>query len=111
MLAFLNVRDISKSTTLIQFGYANRVLRGFALNPTQRTRCDAWRWTDNSFPGDMVWVERVSPSTYHVYTKDRDPNPAVAALNAQNNRAICTTTGQTHHLSVDFFIVSKDLIP
>lgn len=111
MLVFLNVRDISSSTTTIQPGSANRVLRGLTLNPTQRTRCDAWRWTDISFPGDMVWVERVSSSTFHIYTKDRDPDPAVAALNSQNNRAICTTTGQAHRLSVDFFIVSKDFIP
>ncbi|MEP6507142.1 MAG: hypothetical protein ABJC63_02875 [Gemmatimonadales bacterium] len=111
MLVFLNVRSISNSATTISVGYANRVERAFTLNPTQNQRCDAWRWTNVTFPGDMVWVERTDASTYHVYTKDRDPDPTLAAVNAQNNRAVCTTTGQVHHLSVDFYMVSKDLIP
>ncbi len=111
MLVFLNVHNISNATTTIQVGYANRVERQLGLNPTQKQRCDAWRWTNTSVPGDNVWVERINSTTYHVYTKDRDPDPAVAAANAANNKAVCMTTGQAHHLSVDLYVVSKQSLP
>ena len=111
MEVFLNLHNISNSTTTIAVGYANRVERQLGLNPTQRERCDAWRWTNTSVPGDPVWVERIDATTYHVYTKDRDPDPALAAANATNNKAICTTTGQAHHLSVDLYVVSKQSLP
>lgn len=112
MAVFLNVRNIANSTTVIPIGYANRVQRQFAVNPSQSTRCDAWRWSSN-LSGDDVWVERVDVRTYHVYTKDRDPDPdlAEAAAAAGENKAICTTTGLPHHLSVDFLIVSKQDLP
>ncbi len=110
MAVFLNVRNISNPATVIRQGYANRVERAMAVNPTQSTRCDAWRW--NSTVGDEnVWVERIDVRTYHVYTKDRDPDPLTAAANAGVNRATCTTTGQQHHLPVDFLIVSKQDLP
>jgi len=110
MAVFLNVRNIANPTTVIPIGYANRVQRHFAINPTQTTRCDAWRWSSN-LSGDDVWVERMDVRTYHVYTKDRDPDPDVAREYAGYNRAICTTTGVQHRLSVDFLIVSKQDLP
>lgn len=111
MLVFVNVRNISNSATTILAGYGNRVERTLSLNPTQTERCDAWRWADAviidgvSYTGDNVWVERVDPTTYHVYTKDRDPGPSAPVPGA--NKAVCTTTGQTHNLSVDLYVVSK----
>ncbi|MEP6507141.1 MAG: hypothetical protein ABJC63_02870 [Gemmatimonadales bacterium] len=110
MAVFLNVRNISNPATVIRQGYANRVERAMAVNPTQSTRCDAWRWNID-VGGDDVWVERIDARTYHVYTKDRDPDPLVAAANAGVNRATCTTTGQQHHLPVDLLIVSKQDLP
>jgi hypothetical protein len=112
MLVFMNLHNISSDTTTILTGYANRVLRHLALNPAQKQRCDAWRWQSApGIAGDKVWVERMSATTYHVYTQDRDPDLVLAAANASNNRAICTTTGQAHHLSVDFYVVSKEVLP
>jgi len=111
MPVFLTLHNISNSTTTISIGYANRVERQLSLNPTQNERCDAWRWSSVQVPGDYVWVERISSTTYHVYTKDRDPDPVLAAANAANNRAVCTTTGQSHHLSVDLYIVANQALP
>jgi hypothetical protein len=108
MQVFINAHRISNDTALVAVGYANRVERGFAVNPTQKQRCDAWRWTDSNYAGDKVWVERISATRFHVYTKDRDPDPAVALANAQNNRAVCTTTLQVHHLSVDLYIEANE---
>lgn len=110
MAVFLNVRNIANPTTVIPVGYANRVQRHFTVNPTQSTRCDAWRWSSD-LSSDDVWVERMDARTYHVYTKDRDPDPDVALAFADKNRATCTTTGVQHHLSVDFLIVSKQDLP
>lgn len=110
MAVFLNVRNIANPTTVIPIGYANRVQRHFAVNPSQATRCDAWRWSSD-LSSDDVWVERMDVRTYHVYTKDRDPDPVVAALRAGENRATCTTTGVQHRLSVDFLIVAKQDMP
>ena len=105
MLVFLNLLCISNETTSIAIGYSSRVEHPLSLNPTQKERCDAWRWTTNStYAGDKVWVERVSVTRFHVYTKHRDPDPALALANAQNNRAVCTTTMQAHRLSVDLYI-------
>ena len=112
MLVFLNIRNISNLTTTIPIGYANRVERQLALNPTQTERCDAWRWANTaSIPGDYVWVERMSLTTYHVYTKDHDPDPTIAAANVGKNKALCTTTGQMHHLTVDLYVVAKENLP
>jgi hypothetical protein len=112
MLVFLNIHNISSQTTIIPVGYGNRVLRQLSLNPTQKQRCDAWRWANNStLPGDFVWVERMDATTFHVYTKDRDPDAALAAASAGLNKAVCTTTGQTHHLSVDLLVVAKEALP
>lgn len=110
MAVFLNVRNIANPTTIIAVGYANRVQRHFAVNPSQTTRCDAWRWSSEA-QADDVWVERLDARTYHVYTKDRDPDPAIAAARAAENRATCTTTGVQHQLSVDFLIVAKQALP
>jgi hypothetical protein len=109
MPVFLNLRNIANSTTTIGVGYSNRVTRMLSLNPTQAERCDAWRWTDDGQAGDKVWVERVDATTYHVYTQDLDPVEANRVSGA--NRAVCTTTGQSHHLSVDLYIVSKTALP
>jgi len=112
MAVFLNIHNISNVSTIIPVGYGNRVLRQLALNPTQRERCDAWRWANTStLPGDYVWVERVNATTYHIYTKDRDPDATLAAANAGLNKAVSTTTGQTHHLSVDLYVVAKEALP
>ncbi len=110
MAVFLNVRNIANPTTVIPVGYLNRVQRHFTVNPSQSTRCDAWRWS-SELSSDDVWVERMDARTYHVYTKDRDPDPDVAAARAGENRATCTTTGVQHRLSVDLVIVSKQDLP
>ena len=99
MLVFANLRNIASDTTTIAVG--STVERALALNPTQTERCDAWRWGALA-GGDNVLVNRIDASTYHVFTKDRGPNPIAGA-----NRAICTTTGQTHNLSVDLYVVSS----
>lgn len=109
MLVFMNIHNISNAATVIAVGPLNRVLRHLALNPTQKERCDAWRWTDEGFAGDKVWVERMDARTYHIYTKDRDPVSASAA--AGQNRAVCTTTGQSHNLPVDLYVVSEVPLP
>ena len=109
MLVFVNLRNISNSITTIAPGYENRVERMLSLNPTQTERCDAWRWTSVSFNGDNVWVERLDATTYHVYTKDRDPVIENRVPGA--NRATCTTTGQLHSLSVDLYVVSRQALP
>lgn len=110
MLVFVNLRNISNATTTIGVGHLNRVQRILSLNPTQTERCDAWRWSDEGVAGDKVWVERVNTTTYHVYTKDRDPDPVAAEASAGLNRAVCTTTGQWHNLSVDLYVVSKQAL-
>lgn len=109
MPVFVNLRNISNDATIISAGYANRVERTLSLNPTQTQRCDAWRWSDDGFAGDKVWVERIDATTYHVYTKDQDPVEANRVAGA--NRAVCTTTGQAHNLSVNLFVVSKVPLP
>lgn len=109
MPVFVNLRNISNDTTIIGLGYENRVQRILSLNPTQTQRCDAWRWSDVGVAGDKVWVERLDASTYHVYTRDQDPVEANRIGGA--NRAVCTTTGQAHNLSVDLLIVSKVPLP
>lgn len=111
MLVFMNIRNISNATTIIQPGYANRVLRNLALNPSQKERCDAWRWSDENAAGDKVWVERMDSITYHVYTRDRDPDPAAAVVAAGTNKALCTTTGQYHNLPADFYVVVSEPQP
>lgn len=111
MVVFMNIRNISNAATIMGVGYASRVLRHFALNPSQKQRCDAWRWTDEGYAGDKVWVERMDARTYHIYTKDRDPVPASAAAAVGQNRAVCTTTGQSHNLPVDLYVVSEVPLP
>jgi hypothetical protein len=106
---FVNLRNISNATTTIPVGYDSRVRRILSLNPPQTERCDAWRWASVvngvTYAADFVWVERMEDMrTYHVYTADRDPVEANRVAGA--NRAICTTTGATHHLSVDLYVVS-----
>ena len=98
MLVFMNLRNIANDTTTIPIG--STVERTLVLNPTQTERCDAWRWSVLG-GGDNVLVNRMDASTYHVFTKDRAPDPIPGA-----NRAVCTTTGQTHNLSVDLYVVS-----
>lgn len=111
MTVFMNIHNISNATTVVGVGRANRVLKHLALNPSQKQRCDAWRWTDEGFAGDKVWVERMDARTYHIYTKDRDPVPASAAAAVGQNRAVCTTTGQSHNLPVDLYVVSEVPLP
>lgn len=102
MPVFLNLRNIANDTTTISIGAT--VERAFVLNPTQTERCDAWRWGALA-GGDNVLVTRIDASTFHVYTKDRGDNPIAGA-----NRAVCTTTGQTHNLSVDLYVVSSSAL-
>ena len=109
MPVFANLRNISNDTTTIATGYENRVQRILSVNPSQSERCDAWRWSDVGIAGDKVWVERLDASTYHVYTKDQDPVEANRIAGA--NRAVCTTTGQAHNLSVNLLVVSKVPLP
>ncbi len=111
IMVFMNIRNISNATTTIGVGYANRVLRHLALNPSQKERCDAWRWNEATGLGDNVWVERLDATTYHVYTRDRDPDPLKAAAAVGQNRALCTTTGQSHNLPVDLYVVSNVALP
>ena len=109
MPVFLNLRNISNDTTVIASGYENRVQRILSLNPSQSQRCDAWRWSDLGVAGDRVWVERLDATTYHVYTKDQDPVEANRIAGA--NKAVCTTTGQAHNLSVNLTVVSSVPLP
>lgn len=99
MQVFINLRNIANDTTTIPIG--STVQRAMAVNPTQTERCDAWRWGSLA-GGDNVLVNRLDATTYHVFTQDRGPNPVAGA-----NRAVCTTTGQTHNLSVDLYVVSS----
>jgi hypothetical protein len=99
MQVFMNLHNIANDTTTIPIG--STVERALVLNPTQTERCDAWRWGALA-GGDNVLVNRVDASTYHVFTKDLGANPVAGA-----NRAVCTTTGQTHNLSVDLYVVSS----
>lgn len=111
MVVFMNIHNISNATTVIAVGPMNRVLRHLALNPSQKERCDAWRWNNDNGPGDKVWVERLDATRYHIYTKDRDPDPVKAAAAVGQNRAFCTTTGQSHNLPVDLYVVSNVALP
>ena len=99
MQVFLNIHNIANDTTTIPVGAT--VERALALNPTQTERCDAWRWGTLA-GGDDVLVQRLDARTFHVFTKDLGTNPIPGA-----NRAICTTTNQAHHLSVDLYVVSS----
>lgn len=87
-----NARDIPVDPTVT-------VKRAFNLNPTQTTRCDAWRWRAVTvdgveIKGDSVLVTRLDTKTWHVRTSAYP-----------DNKAVCTPTGRIHHLAVDFRIV------
>lgn len=91
MEAFFNLNDARDIQGTVE--------RGFNLNPSQTTRCDRWMWRSQMrdgtpVPGDNVVVTRIDANTLHVKTK---PWP--------DNRAVCSTTGTSHHLSVDLLIV------
>lgn len=97
---FMNVRQVQNTTVSIAVG--DSVLRGFAINPTQKTRCDALRWVSDGQPvtGDSVWVIREAADRWHVRTQA-----------APNDRAVCTTTGFVYHMPLDFTITTNVPLP
>jgi hypothetical protein len=99
---FMNVRQIQSTTSVIPLGAT--VKRAFAVNPTQKTRCDVLAWMNTrqgvTIDADSVWVTRTAADTWHVQTQA-----------APNDRAYCTATGQSYHMPLDFTIKSSRPLP
>ena len=102
---FMNVRQVQNTVAWIPVGAT--VKRAFAINPTQRTRCDILIWSRErqsdpgvEFPGDSVLVTRMAADTWRVQTQ---PYP--------DNRAYCTTLDRSFNMSLDFTIVTNRPLP
>lgn len=95
---FMNLHELQSATFSIPVGATAK--REFAINPTQTTRCDRLTWSSGiqgaAIAADSVLVTRVDASTWTVETQ---PYP--------NDRAYCTTNGQSYHMRLKFTVVSS----
>lgn len=99
---FINVRQIANTTFSIPVG--TTVNRSFALNPAGSPRCEKLLWSSEQqgspIAADSVAVTRVAPDTWRVQTQA-----------PPNNRAFCTTNGESYNLALDFTITSSRALP
>ncbi|MFN2602921.1 MAG: hypothetical protein ABR582_09230 [Gemmatimonadaceae bacterium] len=92
---FLNLHDVENSTSSIPIG--STAQKFLAIHYT--ARCDVLQFGKDA-NSDNVLVTRVDAHTWHAVSQ---PTP--------NDRAYCTTTGQSYHMQVDLVVVSNRDLP